>query len=124
MEQEAGAAAVMGEGQPQASPVTPPAPKKQPELLPTPEPQPIGPGEIPAEPALRPAAEPQASSGTPTAPAREGTWNAPAGNGTRTVPATNADWTPAAKGGNDGSGANPPPLADDRSAAGWNGVQR
>ena len=35
-----------------------------------------------------------------------------------------AGWTPAAKGGYDEPGANPPPAADDRSASGWKGVQR
>ena len=36
--------------------------------MPTPEPQPINSGEVPAEPALRPATEPQAANGTRSVP--------------------------------------------------------
>ena len=115
IEQEADRGAAFGGSPSQAAPapVAAPAPQKQQELVPTPEPQPINSGEVPAEPALRPATEPQAANGTRSVPDTNGA-ECPAADWTAAAarPAASAGWTPAAKGGDDESGSNPPPAAD------------
>jgi hypothetical protein len=95
------------------SPVAPSA--AQPELVPKPEAQPRQPGAVPPEPALGPSDEAQAPAQMGSVPTTL--------NGA--LSASNGDaWTAADKGGYHELGANPPAATDDRSASGWQGIQR
>ena len=97
-EQHADGASVFGEGEPQPTEPTPASKQDKPELVPTPEPQPIEPGELPKEPATTDS----------RASAHKG----------------NDGWKTKSQGRFHEPGANPSAAADDWSASGWKGVQR